>query len=147
MRTAGILAVLLGIAALSAPLAAPAQEVPAQTAPQAAPSYARRPANGEEMISGKIGSFSGKYDIQVRDDRGFIDNVEMHQGTVINPTGLALQPGMPVTILGYNRGPVFAANEIDAPFPPFIAYGYPLVAAPFRGGFSLGVGPVFLHQR
>jgi hypothetical protein len=146
MSTTRLLAALLGIAAASVPLAAFAQEVPATAAAPNAPSYARRPANGEDMITGKISSFQGKYDIQVRDDRGFIDKVEMHQGTVINPTGLALQPGMSVTILGYNRGRVLAANEIDAPYPPYVAYGYPLVAVPYHYGYSVGFGPVYFHQ-
>ncbi len=101
------------------------------------PTYARPYApNGEETIHGRIDRFSGKYHIDVRDDRGFIDSVELHQGTVINPTGLALQPGMPVTIRGYNRGSTFAANEIDAPYP----YGRVRTAYPYRIG--VGIGPV-----
>lgn len=114
MRPARIAAALLSSTALLAPLSARAQQAPAPGAP---PSYARRSAvNGEETIKGKISAIDGKYRLEVRDDRGFIDRVEMHQGTVIWPTGLTLEPGMTVTIFGYNRGSVFGANEIDTPF-------------------------------
>ncbi|MBV8423909.1 MAG: hypothetical protein JO349_01855 [Candidatus Eremiobacteraeota bacterium] len=40
--------------------------------------------------------------------------VFMHKGTVINPTGIRLQPGMRVKILGTPSGAYrFNANEID----------------------------------
>ncbi len=52
----------------------------------------------------------------MRDEQGYVDNVQLHQGTIINPTGLTLAPGMVVSILGYNAGPFFAANEIDTPY-------------------------------
>lgn len=113
MKPARIAAALLSSTALLTPLATRAQQAPAP----AAPSYARRGAvNGEERISGRISAIDSKYRLMVRDDRGFMDRIEMHQGTVINPTGLTLQPGMPVTIFGYNRGSVFGANEIDTPY-------------------------------
>src|ERR1700722_7733919 len=51
-----------------------------------------------------------------RDEQGYIDNVQLHQGTIINPTGITLQPGMVVSILGYNAGPYLAANEVDTPY-------------------------------
>jgi hypothetical protein len=143
MRTARIFATLFSIAVLSAPLAAFAQQIPAPPDAQSAPTYARPSAvNGEETIHGRINLFDGKYRLEVRDDRGFIDNVEMHQGTVINPTGLALQPGMAVTILGYNRGHVFAANEIDTPYQ---SYGLVPVVYPYPY-YSIGVGPVYFHH-
>jgi len=139
MRPARILAALLGSVVLEAPLAAFAQQT---SAPPPAPSYARPPANDEETIHGRISLIDGKYHLDVRDDRGFIDNVEMHQGTIINPTGLQLAPGMTVTILGYNRGPVFAANEIDTPYQ---AYGFAREPYPaYSVGF--GFGPVYFHH-
>jgi hypothetical protein len=105
---------LAAVAALSlaAPVAAFAQD---------APSYAQAPdpsdANGgDENIHGRVLTFDGGYSLEVRDDRGFIDNVELHDGTIINPTGLTLAPGMVVSILGYNSGSFFAANEIDTPY-------------------------------
>jgi hypothetical protein len=141
MRPALLVAVLAGVAALVAPLAAFAQQTPAAPPPPA-PSYARPVApNGEETIQGRIASIDGKYRIQLRDDRGFVDNVELHQGTVINPTGLQLEPGMAVTILGYNRGPLFAANEIDT---PYVSYGAVPVYPPYSVG--IGFGPVYYHR-
>jgi len=79
------------------------------------PSYAEAPPQ-DEQIRGRIVSFDGAYSLQVRDERGFVDNVQLHQGTIINPTGLTLAPGMIVSILGYNSGSFFAANEVDTPY-------------------------------
>jgi hypothetical protein len=137
---ARILAAILSLAAISAPLLALAQQV----APAAAtPSYARpNNLNGEESISGRINSFDGKYTMLVADDRGFVDTVQLHQGTVINPTGISLEPGMRVTILGYNGGHAFAANEIDTPYTSFGVepiYAYPGYA-PFALQFDFGSG-------
>jgi hypothetical protein len=95
---------------LAVPIAAQAQDVPSYA--QGQPSY----ANGEENIHGRIVSFDGGYNLQVRDEQGYVDNVQLHQGTIINPTGLTLEPGMVVSILGYNAGPYLAANEIDTPY-------------------------------
>ena len=159
MIVARTFAGILCAAVLAAGTAAFAQQVPAQSGPppdaQSAPpppppSYAR-PAvpNGEEVVSGRIVSFDGKYHLVVNDDRGFADNVEMRQGTIINPTGLQLAPGMRVTIAGYNRGSYFAANQIDTPYTQYgFAYpAYPVVpygAYPYPGwgygGLSIGIG-------
>jgi hypothetical protein len=94
---------------LAAPIAAQAQVIP---------SYAQGPsaATAEEDVHGRVVSFDGAYTMTVRDERGFIDNVELHQGTIINPTGLTLEPGMIVNILGYDAGDYLAANEIDTPY-------------------------------
>jgi hypothetical protein len=130
-----------GLAALAvtfAPLAAPAQDD--------LPSYAR-PAvvSTDETIHGRIRSVDGAFDISVDDDRGFIDSVQLHQGTIINPTGLTLSPGMSVTILGVNVGAMFEANEIDTPY----SYAGPLPTPVYYGsgywcpGFSYGYGPSF----
>ena len=137
MKLPRIVAVLAGATALAAPLASFAQPAPAPPPP----SYARPAANGEETIHGRIASIEGKYRVLLRDDRGYVDNIELHQGTVINPTGLQLQPGMQVTILGYNRGPVFAANEIDT---PYLSYG----PVPVYPAYSVGIGfgPVYYHH-
>jgi len=137
MRPARIFAALLGVAALAAPLMVRAQVTPA---PPAAPTYAHPSANGEETIHGVISSFDGKYHVELRDDRGFVDNVELHQGTIINPTGLQLHPGMMVTISGANRGPVFAANEIDTPYLTYGVLPYPAYSV------GVGFGPVYFHH-
>src|SRR5579871_1730856 len=89
---------------LAAPVAASAQT----------PSYARQ--DGEENIHGRVTAFDGGYNLTVRDEKGYTDNVRLHQGTIINPTGLTLAPGMVVSVLGYNSGSFFAANEIDTPY-------------------------------
>jgi hypothetical protein len=91
---------------LAAPLAAQAQEVP---------SYAAAP-QGDQQIQGRIAAFDGGYNLSVTDINGYSDNVQLHDGTIINPTGLELAPGMVVNILGYNDGSVFEANEIDTPY-------------------------------
>jgi hypothetical protein len=91
--------------ALAAPVAAQAQEVPTYASVQT-----------DQQIQGRIASFDGAYSLQVRDNNGYVDNVELHDGTIINPTGLTLAPGMIVSILGDSAGPVFDANEIDTPY-------------------------------
>jgi hypothetical protein len=105
--------VVAALAALAAavPLRAFAQQNPPSYA-EAAPAS----SDGEENVHGRIVSFNGSYDLQVRDNRGYVDDVEMHPGTIINPTGLTLQPGMVVSILGYNAGSYLAANELDTPY-------------------------------
>ncbi|HEY1730042.1 MAG TPA: hypothetical protein VGG22_16860 [Candidatus Baltobacteraceae bacterium] len=123
------------LGAALAPIAAVAQ----------APSYTRPTSpNSDDVINGHIASIDGKYTITVRDDRGFIDDVHLHQGTIINPIGLTLAQGMQVTIFGYNAGSWFEANEIDTPYhyvsrPLRVYYGpgwwYP--------GFPYGYGPSF----
>jgi hypothetical protein len=85
--------------------------------------------------------------MQIRDSRGFISNVSLHQGTIINPTGIKLQPGMRVTIHGRNAGATFAANEIDTPYrvalvqPVGPAYGFGFGGVGFGPGW--GWGPRF----
>jgi len=142
MRVARFLAAVISIAASATPLAVLAQ--PANGAPRgdAAPTYARPAARGEETIHGRISSLDGKYHLNVRDDRGFVDSVDMHPGTIINPTGLPLQPGMAVTIIGYNRGNTFAANEIDTPYQAYraVPFAYPPVS------IGIGFGPVYFHH-
>jgi hypothetical protein len=105
----------LAAGALAIPTLAAAQTTPsyAQPASAAPPSYAA--PNRGEAVRGEIVAIQGKYDLTVRDARGYVDHVRMHQGTVINPTGASLVPGMRVTIYGENAGPVLAANEIDTP--------------------------------
>jgi hypothetical protein len=105
---------------LATPIAAIAQDVPVYApAPdqvaQDVPSYAQAPSQ-DEQVRGRIVSFDGAYSLEVRDERGFTDRVELHQGTILNPTGITLEPGMTVSILGYNQGDFLAANEVDTPY-------------------------------
>ncbi|HUN30163.1 MAG TPA: hypothetical protein VMV65_10195 [Alphaproteobacteria bacterium] len=123
------------IAILSLPTIAIAQPMP---------SYA---VSKVETIKGTISSFNGAYTMYVRDVRGYIDDVTLHQGTIINPTGIRLQPGYPVTITGRPSGRTFLADEIDTPFravygyayPAYPYYGYPYYGYPAYG-LSLGFG-------
>jgi hypothetical protein len=102
-RIIGALAALC----LLLPVAAQAQDLP---------SYANQPYPADQNIHGRVLNFDGGYNLGVRDERGYVDNVQLHPGTIINPTGLTLAPGMVVSILGYNAGSFFAANEIDTPY-------------------------------
>jgi hypothetical protein len=111
---------------------------------QPVPSYAS--GTSDETVRGTVAAINGPYNISVRDERGFIDNVNLHQGTIINPTGLSLAPGLAVTILGQNDGSVFSANEIDTPYPTLAAvplyppYGYyPYPYAGFGPSYRIGV--------
>jgi hypothetical protein len=111
-----LIAALIAALFLAAPLAASAQITP---------SYGEPVSNDDEaQIHGRILSFDGAYNVQVRDEKGYVDNVQLHQGTIINPTGLTLAPGMVVSIMGYNAGPYFAANEIDTPYTFYGGYPY-----------------------
>ena len=129
----GTLALGLALAAAAIPGAALAQDRPSYASP------------GEETMHGRIVAVDDQYNVSVRDDNGYVDHVQLHQGTVINPTGLSLQPGMAVTILGFNQGTTLAANEIDTPYnyAPGYAYGprpyaYPAISLGF--GFGGGYG-------
>jgi hypothetical protein len=119
-------------------------------AAQTTPSYAT--GSSDERIQGTIAAVNGAYDISVRDSRGFLDNVTLHQGTIINPTGLTLAPGQSVTIVGNNVGNALSANEIDTPYtnlalvpayPGYYGYPYPYgydygVRLRFGRGFGFG---------
>jgi hypothetical protein len=145
MRTSFFAAAILALAV--APLAAAAQDAPPSYAQPDQPSYATQ----DEQIRGRIIAFDGQYSLTVRDDRGFVDNVQLHQGTIINPTGLTLAPGMVVAISGYNGGSFLAANEIDTPY-TFYAGNWYYAGHPwwyygptFTLGFFFGGGNVWWH--
>jgi hypothetical protein len=104
------------IAAMAALAVSGLLAVPLRATAQPVPSYATASGGGDGQIRGRITSFDGAYSLQVRDEKGYVDNVSLHPGTIINPTGLTLSSGMVVSILGYDNGPVFSANEIDTPY-------------------------------
>jgi hypothetical protein len=107
---------LLAALIIAAPLAAQAQM---------APSYSDTDGGGgEAQIHGRVLSFDGGYNLQVRDEKGYVDNIQLHQGTIINPTGLTLASGMVVSVMGYNAGSFFAANQIDTPYTFDSGYAY-----------------------
>ena len=68
-----------------------------------------------EKLGGVIASIDGKFSLTVRDNRGSVDRVMLHRGTIINPTGSQLEPGTPVTIIGHANGGTYDADTIDAP--------------------------------
>lgn len=140
-----ILACLAVALFIGVPLAAGAQYVP---------SYAT-PVARQESIKGILTGFDGAYIVYMRDDRGYDDHITMHEGTVINPTGIKLVEGMRVTIYGNTNGSTFAANRIDVSPPnyggnPYYSnpygnsYGSPYGGSPYYGGWSpwwgVGVG-------
>jgi hypothetical protein len=146
--TVALPALIFSALTLSAPLCVQAQPVPSYAQPyEPPPSYART----ELQIHGRIATYDGRFDLTVRDERGFIDNVRLRQGTVINPIGITLAPGMVVSILGSNAGAFFAATEVDTPYTfyggvPYY-YGYPWYAygPPVSLGFYFG-DPGWWHR-
>jgi hypothetical protein len=103
----------------------------AQSAPSGTPSYAvpgPAPAADRETIHGQVASFdTASGSLQLNDDRGFVDNVQLGQGTVVRPQDAQLQPGMVVTIVGVAQGSVFAADSVDV---GGTAAGGPALAGP-----------------
>ncbi len=99
----------------------------------------------DQQIQGTVQSINSTFNITVLDSNGNLDNVELHQGTVINPTGLTLAPGMNVTVDGYDDGGQFDANVIQTPYqysgpaPVPVYYG----AGWWYPGFAYGYGPSF----
>ena len=87
-----------------------AQPAAAQTVPAFATPL------GNERLDGVVVRFTqGTYALGLRDDHGFVDNVRLHDKTIIFPVGLTLRPGMRVRIVGFSQGAAFTANEIDGP--------------------------------
>ena len=132
-----ILATLLAMTALVLPVASRAQDIPP---------YASAPAQSQDQqIHGRIESIDGTFNLTVRDDNGYLDNIQMRQGTIINPTGLTLSGGMVVTVIGYPSGQFFNAVEIDTPY----SYSGPAPTPVYYGagwwypGFAYGYGPSF----
>jgi hypothetical protein len=83
-------------------------------AAQTAPSFGQ--PIGNQTLDGVIVRYvHGTYELGLRDDNGFLDNVRLHDKTIIFPIGITLELGMRVQILGFNQGTAFTANEIDSP--------------------------------
>ena len=120
----------LAAVALFTPLVASAQDV----------AY-----GGDQQIQGTVTSINGAWNITVADVNGYRDSIALHQGTIINPTGLTLAPGMNVTIDGYADGANFDATQIDTPYqyngpaPTAVYYG----AGDWYPGYAAGWGPSF----
>jgi Domain of unknown function (DUF5666) len=80
-----------------------------------ADSYNYATHSGNQTLHGVITSIDGKYGLTVRDDRDGSDSITLHRGTVIDPTGLQLHPGMQVSIAGHRAAGTFDADKIEAP--------------------------------
>ncbi len=109
--------------------AAASLALPSLAAAQSYPSYSTA---SQQTIKGSVTGFNGAYTVYLQDDKGYGDNVELHDGTVINPTGIKLQEGMRVTIYGYANGSVFSAYRIDVAAPAY--YGN----SGYGGGYGSG---------
>jgi hypothetical protein len=141
--TSRLLTATVAAAALLVPVCARAQsEAPSGPAPSyASPSY----GSNEDVVRGQVVSFDGNYSLRVRDEHGYIDNVELHQGTIINPTGLKLVAGMSITVRGVNRGNVLDANQIDTPYNSYAsAPAYPVAVVPTYG-YAYPVAPYAVY--
>ena len=120
MKTAACYNIRLIVAPLVLALGLVPDVVLAQSVPPALPSYAvpavaapAPPAVDQERIHGSIASIDNNNGLQLNDDRGFVDSVQIQPNTIINPGGTQLVAGMVVTIGGAAQGSVFAANHID----------------------------------
>jgi hypothetical protein len=134
----GAVAVFGAVAVLALPAVASAQQ-PYGNGPygqptyaQPAPQYANQPA-----IKGTITSFDGQWIVYMHDEKGYTDHITLHQGTIINPTGIRLNEGMQVTVYGYADGPTFQANRIDVAYSPYSPY-YGSDGQPYGGGYGYG---------
>lgn len=70
----------------------------------------------DEHIRGTISSYErndGEVRLSLRDDRGFIDEVQLGNDTRVSPSGTQLASGMRVAITGYNGGKWFDAVSIE----------------------------------
>jgi hypothetical protein len=109
----------------------------------ASPLAASAQVPGQQQIQGRVTSFDGHYDLHVQQPNGEVDAIQLHQGTIINPTGLTLAPGMTVTVVGQPAGNVFAANEIDTPYQQTYAYGTPYYGPYWGPALGYYPGPAF----
>jgi hypothetical protein len=118
--------------------------LPSLVGAQTYPSYSTA---SQQSVKGSITGFNGAYTLYLQDDKGYGDNIQMHDGTVINPTGIKLQEGMRVTIYGYANGSVFSAYRIDVTGSTYsdngyggYGYGNPYYAYPGYGNPYYGYG-------
>lgn len=70
----------------------------------------------DEHIQGTISSYDRNGEderLYLRDDRGFVDEVQLGHDTRVSPSGAQLEPGTRVRITGYNGGKWFDAVAIE----------------------------------
>ena len=80
------------------------------------PPYAR--FDNERRIEGRIRAIDRPYRVTLHDFSGYVDSVQLHRGTVINPTGTQLRVGMLVTIYGHLNDGEFLVDEVDTEYGP-----------------------------
>ena len=80
------------------------------------------PYGNQQSVKGTLSGFDGQWIVYMHDDKGYTDHVTLHQGTIINPTGIKLLEGMHVTIYGYAAGSTFQANRVDVAYSPYSPY-------------------------
>jgi hypothetical protein len=146
---------------LAAPLVAASMLFP-QAASAQEPSYATH----GETIHGTIASVQNVNHLFVEDDRGYTDDVTLRAGATVYSSGLRLEPGTRVTIVGSAAGPTFLATRISTqgrsyqsadiatvavpepvpiPYPVYYPSYYPAsypygYGYPFSYGISVGFG-------
>jgi hypothetical protein len=99
------------------------------------PTYANRPS-----IKGTINGFDGQWVVYMHDQKGYTDHITLHQGTIINPTGIKLLEGMKLTVYGSADGSTFQADRIDVAYSPYSPYyssdGNPAYGYGYGGGYG-----------
>lgn len=99
------------IRALAASLGAIALFASLAIAPASAQSYGY---GGHHQDVDGVVTYFNRFDLRLHVGPGQDVAVRLHQGTVINPTGITLRPGMRVDIHGYaGRYGKIEANRID----------------------------------
>jgi len=141
MRNAAVMSLVLAAAAAAAGAAA----LPRAAAAQAIPSYGRAETQAQdETVHGVIESVDDAWHVTLRDDRGFFDTIQLRPGTILNPRGVRLVPGMIVTIVGYNGGATLVAIEIDTDETTAVADDVYYGDGWWYPGYDYGWGPSFL---
>ncbi|MBV9718126.1 MAG: hypothetical protein JOZ77_02320 [Candidatus Eremiobacteraeota bacterium] len=124
--TTRLIAALGAAACLAFPALASAQQPYGDQQPYGGqpPPYAQPPPTygNQPAIKGTLSGFDGQWTVYMRDDKGYTDHITLHQGTIINPTGIKLLEGMRATVYGYADGPTFQANRVDVAYSPYSPY-------------------------
>jgi hypothetical protein len=102
------IALAMGVLALAAPAVAQADPVIVEGPVYVA--QAGGPFVGSHEVRGTVTYFNA-FTMTVR-AAGEVVPVHLHQGTIINPTGLTLQPGMYIRVFGFWANGNFQADRI-----------------------------------
>jgi hypothetical protein len=101
------IALALGVLAFAAPVVAQAQPVVVEQPVVAQPGG---PFVGNHEIRGTVTYFNA-FTMDVR-AAGEVVPIHLHQGTIINPTGLTLHQGMYIRVFGFWANGNFQADRI-----------------------------------